>query len=570
MSKKCKVNWSDIDGASPKPKRLHLEKDETDSLYHCPIQECDHDGFQSQRGCRKHVNTKHSWFFYFDEKPTDSKLASNSSEISKKSSTSGTDDDISHASTKQSARLILSFSPSGQIGEEFTNWLTGSGGGYKKDRLAQQIVNRCFKFLKFCCEEEEELNFEVMDFGLCSPSLLFKFIDYLQEECKLGHGGRLGYVDAISELIDFRKVNGASDAVLRKLSVTELYLKRARKTVAKMMRLQWTQDFDIETLEARGHWATMEELLEVVKFHLPRYENTVKICKSSPAQVNPSDLTFATKFVAMYLFIKVKGSRPMTYQYLTLDMIATAKERDGFIDQKTFKTAGKYGFDSLILTDANMQVLNGYIWYIRPLLKPQCDFVLVNRNGDQHSKLGEIMSKLVFDAIGKYIHPTRYRQIVETQSLNQLTSEEQRVLSEDQKHSSAVAKVHYQKQRSREVALKGHECLQKLQGAKGSEVDEDVYARLGNSTFGPSVETVHTISSSPKKDGLPKRNLRILRNIRPVLKFTAEEDAFLREGITKHGFGPWTAILRDADFRFQDGRTADSLKKRAGMKMALA
>ena len=62
MSKKCKVNWSDIDGASPKPKRLHLEKDETDSLYHCPIQGCDHDGFQSQRGCRKHVNTKHGWF----------------------------------------------------------------------------------------------------------------------------------------------------------------------------------------------------------------------------------------------------------------------------------------------------------------------------------------------------------------------------------------------------------------------------------------------------------------------------------------------------------------------------
>ena len=67
----------------------------------------------------------------------------------------------------------------------------------------------------------------------------------------------MGYVDAISELIDFRKVNGASDAVLGKLSVTELYLKRARKTVAKMMRLQWTQDLDIETLEARGHWATM-------------------------------------------------------------------------------------------------------------------------------------------------------------------------------------------------------------------------------------------------------------------------------------------------------------------------
>lgn len=67
-----------------------------------------------------------------------------------------------------------------------------------------------------------------MDFRLCSLSLLFKFIDCLQEECKLGHGGRLGYMEAISELIDFRKVNGASDGVLRKLSVTELYIKRAR------------------------------------------------------------------------------------------------------------------------------------------------------------------------------------------------------------------------------------------------------------------------------------------------------------------------------------------------------
>ena len=141
------------------------------------------------------------------------------------------------------------------------------------------------------------------------------------------------------------------------------------------------------------------------------------------------------------------------------------KEKDGFIDQKTFETAGKYGFDSLALTDANMQVFNGYILYIRPLLKPQCAFILVDRRGSQHGKLGEIMSKLVSDAIGKYIHPMCYRQIVETKSLNQLTSEEQRILSEDQKHSSAVAKVHYQKRRSHEVAVKAHERLQKLQGS---------------------------------------------------------------------------------------------------------
>ena len=44
----------------------------------------------------------------------------------------------------------------------------------------------------------------------------------------------------------------------------------------------------------------------------------------------------------------------MIYQYFTVDIIVTAKEKWGFIDQKTFKTAREYGFDLLILTDANM------------------------------------------------------------------------------------------------------------------------------------------------------------------------------------------------------------------------
>ena len=62
----------------------------------------------------------------------------------------------------------------------------------------RQIVPR------LCCEDEEELTCDVVDFSLCSPNLLFKFIGYLQVECKLGHGGRLGYIDAICEVIDFR------------------------------------------------------------------------------------------------------------------------------------------------------------------------------------------------------------------------------------------------------------------------------------------------------------------------------------------------------------------------------
>ena len=138
-------------------------------------------------------------------------------------------------------------------------------------------------------------------------------------------------------------------------------------------------------------------------------------------------------------------------------------------------------------------------------------------------------------------------------------------MSEDQKHSSAVAKVHYQKHRSREIAVKARECLQKLQGRKGSEVDEDVQVRFGGLTSSStlSVESMEKASlSPPRKVVIPTDNLRTPRKLHQVLKFTADEDDFLKRGINRHGYGQWTAILRDSDFQFQQGRTADSLKKR--------
>ena len=145
-----------LSGAIPKPKRLHLEKD-VDSLYHCPIQLCEHEGFQRQRGCRKHVNNKHSWFFYFYEKPrVDLKVGQILKVATKLCALSTVVDDVSSTRSKPVARSMPSFSSSSQIGEQFTTWLAGSGSGYKKDRPAQQIVNICLKFLKFCGEEEEE------------------------------------------------------------------------------------------------------------------------------------------------------------------------------------------------------------------------------------------------------------------------------------------------------------------------------------------------------------------------------------------------------------------------------
>ena len=53
---------------------------------------------------------------------------------------------------------------------------------------------------------------------------------------------------------------------------------------------------------------------------------------------------------------------------------------------------------------------------------------------------------------------------------------------------------------------------------------------------------------------------------RKILLFTPEEDQYLRMGLERHGFGNWTAILRDPDFHFQKGRKPNSLLNRAARK----
>ena len=109
-----------------------------------------------------------------------------------------------------------------------------------------------------------------------------------------------------------------------------------------------------------------------------------------------------------------------------------------------------------------------------------------------------------------------------------------------------LQKFTIKRQRSREVAVKAHECLQKLQGTKGSEVDREGQTRFSGSTSSLTapVETAETKSAPPKeKDSLPTNQLQVQRNYRRVLKFTSDEDDFLKKGIHRHGFGQWTAIL---------------------------
>ena len=125
----------------------------------------------------------------------------------------------------------------------------------------------------------------------------------------------------------------------------------------------------------------------------------------------------------------------MTYQYLIVSMVKAA-DGDGIIDQTVFKMQRKYGFDSLIFSVEVLNLLNVYIDVIRSCLNPVCEYVLICRIGKQLSNLSDIFWRIVYQAIGKYINPTRYIQIIKTKSAESLPFDDRITLSEDQKHTS--------------------------------------------------------------------------------------------------------------------------------------
>ena len=144
------------------------------------------------------------------------------------------------------------------------------------------------------------------------------------------------------------------------------------------------------------------------------------------------------------------------------------------LTKKMFKTASNYGFDSLVIDKTSRHIIEDFVKFVRPLSSPKYNYLLINRNGLQHNKLTHMMSQLVFEAPGKYINPTRYRQIIEIESVQTLSPDEQKWVTGDQKHCSNVAHTHYRKKRTRDIALKGQCCMNKLRGKAGELLDKSL------------------------------------------------------------------------------------------------
>ena len=175
------------------------------------------------------------------------------------------------------------------------------------------------------------------------------------------------------------------------------------------MKSDWREVLSVDYLNSINCLAKLEELQKVIPYHSEKYKQIVLNASSPFAPIPAHDLSFATSFSVAALFLMVKASRPMTYQFLTVQMVESISENE-IINETIFKAKEKYGFDSLIFSNDELTLIKNYINFMRPRLNPFCDYVLICRNGKQIYKLSIIFGRAVFLAIGKYVNPARYRQ----------------------------------------------------------------------------------------------------------------------------------------------------------------
>ena len=590
------IDWLSLDGARKKKRKLSFEAN-NDAVYICPIQNCLHIGFKSQRGLRKHVNTKHEWYLYFDKEPTFNR----SEAVLQK-----------RVKLKASTHKKPAFAIDKGCGRNFVDWLETPCGGGKKTKEAKQIATRAMKYLMFSlgdCESGVSAQESYIDCCVASPQMLMKFLKCIVEEWGLKSAGALSYLQAVEDLCDYRKCQGLPDSTLRLFSITEVYIRRSKSTLYKKRSVEYARDLTLEKLIARDSWASLEDIEKVIPYHSPKYEYLIKKAGSASTSLTSSEIACATRFIITFLFLRVKCTRPMSLQYLTLDMIELAKENDGFVDQTEFKTNTEYMFDSLKFSPDALDIIDTFITNIRPLCHPKCEYVITTTNGNQYTAFSNAMSLLVHQAINKHITPTRYRQIIESESAERLTPEQQKVITKDQKHSSYVARRSYQKKLSREIASQGAEAMKDLVGEEGDNHTKELASKVrvmvdkvlvnkdgvtstavseahtgstniedtGDSDTVPvsaividendittTTETDHVLPNLNAVDDIELKKEEVEEEVKKLL-FSETEDSFLRAGVVKYANScrKWSDILKDEEYKFHPTRTRDTIRMRA-------
>ena len=87
------------------------------------------------------------------------------------------------------------------------------------------------------------------------------------------------------------------------------------------MKSDWREVLSVDYLKSINCWAKVEELQNVLRHHSQKYKQIVLNASSPFSSIAAQDLSFAMSFIVAALFLMVKTSRPMTYQFLTVQMV---------------------------------------------------------------------------------------------------------------------------------------------------------------------------------------------------------------------------------------------------------
>ena len=123
---------------------------------------------------------------------------------------------------------------------------------------------------------------------------------------------------ALGHLLDFgRRYSDLTKIHSSVIIPSEIYIQRIKRSLYKKMKSNWREVLSVDYLNSINRQAKLEE---------NNYKQIILNTSSPFSSIAAHDLSFTTSFIVATLFLMVKASRPMTYQFLTVQLVESIGE----------------------------------------------------------------------------------------------------------------------------------------------------------------------------------------------------------------------------------------------------
>ena len=387
MSKRqLSIDWRTVNGANAVRKKLRLNGNE-EAEYPCPVEQCIHRPFKSKRGCRKHVDTRHGWYYYFPTAPVLTPCERNTATDAMKflmfSSGNNLDEMLTHTFIDccvSSPSLISSF-----LEEIESKWKLKTSGSYNYLKAITDLMESTWCVRSYTKDVHSYRSVRSYTKDVHSYRSVRSYTKHVHSYSSVRSYTK--DVHSYRSVLTKRDAQPFQVKICSNIGVWKMHwystlLHCYIVYLYRKKQAEWSRNYTLETLIAKNSWATIDEMENVLPYHSTKFKTTIERCRDRPSEVCLQDLVFAKRFITTFLFLKVKCTRSMSYQYLTIAMLEKAKSNGGYIDQTDFKTNGSYTFDTLIIDVDVLKIIDLYVLHCRPLLSPKCDYLLGTTSGN--------------------------------------------------------------------------------------------------------------------------------------------------------------------------------------------